>query len=104
MLDADMVMVRWSRCKRGLVEQGGACAGHDMMIEDGRKHSYCSEAERWSARDLSCLDRLLGSAQPTRCWKHSDWRRIARIGSYRILVGLGDVYVSPDPETRYDMA
>ena len=29
---------------------------------------------------------------------------IARIGSYRILVGLGDVYVSPDPETRYDMA
>ena len=57
MLDADMDHGRiMPRCKRGLVEQVGACAGHGMMSDDGRKHAYCSGANVWSARDLSCLD------------------------------------------------
>ena len=37
--------------------------GHGMIRDDGRKHGYCSGAERWSARDLSCLDRLLSAGQ-----------------------------------------
>ena len=32
-------MVMFRRCKRGFVEQGGACAGHDMMNDDRKKHS-----------------------------------------------------------------
>ena len=58
MLDADMVMVTLQTW--GLVEQDGACAGHDMMRDDGRKHAYGSGAESWSARDLSCLDTSAG--------------------------------------------
>ena len=30
------------------------------MSDNGRKHAYCSGAERWSARDLSCLDMIAG--------------------------------------------